>query len=92
MPISVAHYTLGTAAATQIVAPDNQPQHVVIHEADHSESTEAILGGPGVTALTGLHLHAASTLQFEIGPEDELWGISGQGAPVLHVMTINKAD
>lgn len=92
MPITTAHFTLGTETATQIVAPDNQPQHVVVHEADHSESTTALLGGPGVTALTGLHLHAAETLQFEIGPEDELWAISGQGAPELHVLTITKND
>lgn len=92
MPITTARFTLGTATATQIVAPDNQPQHVTIHEADHSESTTALLGASNVSAANGLHIHAAETLQFEVGPEDELWAISSQGAPVLHVMTITKAD
>lgn len=71
---------------------DNMAQHVFVHEADHSESTEAIIGGPGVTASTGLHIHAADTLMFELNPEDQLWAISNQGAPVLHVLQITKKD
>lgn len=92
MPISSAQYTLSLGTAVQIVAPDNMPQHITIHEADHSGITTALIGGPGVGTATGLHIHAAETLQFEIGPEDELWAISSQGAPTLHVLTITKND
>lgn len=92
MPVSSAHYTLSLGTALQIVAPDNQPQHVTVHEANHSENTTALLGGSTVGTATGLHIHAAETLQFELGPEDELWAISSQGSPTLHVLTITKAD
>jgi len=92
MPVNSARFTLGTATPTQIVAPDNQPQSVLIHEADHNESTVALIGGPDVSDSNGLHIHAASTHQLELGPEDELWAISDQGAPILHVLTITNQD
>ena len=92
MPIANQRFTLGTGVITQIVAPDNQPQHVTVHEADHSESTSVLIGGSTLTTSNGLHIHSADTLSFEIGPEDALYATSTQGAPTLHVLTITKQD
>jgi hypothetical protein len=92
MPIASNQFTLSLGTAIQIVAPDNMPQHVTIHEADHSANTTAFLGGPNVGTANGLHIHSADTLQFEIGPRDEIWAVGSQGSPVLHVITITKDD
>jgi len=89
MPIYNNRYTLGTAVI-EICPPSTQGQHVTVHEADHSESTEAVIGGPSVGTATGLHIHAAETLQFQLGPGDSLSAISTQGAPVLHVMRVTQ--
>lgn len=89
MPVYSNRYTLG-GSAIQICPPDRMKQHVIIHEADHSESTEALIGGPAVGTATGLHLHPADTIQFDIGPGDSLFGISGQGSPIVHVLRITQ--
>lgn len=89
MPIYTNRYTLG-GTAIEICPPDRMSQHVVIHEADHSESTEALIGGPAVGTANGLHLHAADTIQLEIGPGDGLFAISAQGAPIVHVLRITQ--
>lgn len=90
MPIHQARFTLGLGTATRIVAPNVEPQHVWIHEADHSESTEAYLGNSSVTANTGLHLHAAATIEMVVNPNDSLYAISGQGAPIIHVLRVTQ--
>ena len=90
MPIYQARYTLGTASATQIVAPDVEPQQVWIHEADHSASTELYIGNSSVTASTGLHLHAAETINITVNPNDGVYAISGQGAPTVHVLRVTQ--
>lgn len=90
MPIYQARFTLGTATATQIVAPSTEPQQVWIHEADHSESTALYIGNSSVTASTGLHLHAADTINITVNPNDGVYAISGQGAPVVHVLRVTQ--
>ncbi len=39
MPILNQHVTLNTSTATLIAGRDNMPQDVIIHDAEHSEST-----------------------------------------------------
>lgn len=90
MPIYQARFTLGTGSATRIVAPSVEPQHVWIHEADHSESTEAYLGNSSVTASNGMHLHPAQTIEMILNPNDSLYAISGQGAPIIHVLRVTQ--
>jgi len=92
MPILNQHVTLNTSTATLIAGRDNMPQDVIIHDAEHSESTTVFLGNESVTAANGLHLHSAETIQMTLGPNDELWAIAGSGTPTVHVIRIQKTD
>lgn len=92
MPILNSHVTLNTSTATLIAGRDNMPQDVIIHDAEHAESTAVFLGNENVTAATGLHLHSAETIQMTLGPDDELWAIAGAGTPTVHVIRIQKKD
>lgn len=90
MPIHQARFTLGLESPTRIVAPSVEPQHVWIHEADHSESTAAYLGNSAVTANTGMHIHPAQTIEMVVNPNDSVYAISGQGAPIIHVLRVTQ--
>jgi len=92
MPILNAHFTIPEDTRVAIASADNMPQRVIIHEADHSESTEVYLGNETVTASTGLHLHAAQTIELVLRPGDKLYAYSSQGAPVVHVLQIQNHD
>ena len=88
MPIQTQHFTLGTAEATKVVAADSLGSLVFVHNAEHASSTIVYLGTAGVSSADGLHLHSDETLQFTIGPGDELYARSAAGTPTLHVMRI----
>ena len=92
MPILNHRVTLNTSTATLIAGRDNMPQDVIIHDAEHSESTAVFLGNESVTAANGFHLHSAATIQMTLGPNDELWAIAGSGTPGVHVIRIQKTD
>ena len=92
MPINTKAVTVGTSEAVQLVAPDNMPQHVWIHDHEHSSNTELYLGGPDVGTATGLHMLPEDTIEFELNPGDEIWAISGQGSPKVRVMSVTKVD
>ena len=92
MPILSTHVTLGTVAPVVIAGGDNMPQEVFIHNEDGSENTEAFIGNENVTAGNGLHLNSGVTVQMTLGPNDILWGIAGQGAPVLSILQVQKTD
>ena len=88
MPIQQARYTLGTAEATKVIAADSLPSLVFVHNAEHASSTIVYLGNADVTNANGMHLHSDDTLNFTIGPGDELWAVSAAGTPVLQIMRI----
>lgn len=92
MALSNAQVTVAEGTRVQIVTADNMPQDVIIHEADHSSSTTTFLGDASVTDTTGLHIHNGETLSMTLRPGDELYAYSSQGAPVLHVIQIQKND
>ena len=91
MPILTSTHTLGTAVSV-IASGDNMPQDVWVHNAESSENTEAFIGNADVTPETGMHIHSGETFMFTLGPGDVLFGVSGQGTPVLTVMQIQKED
>ena len=92
MPVLNSHVTLNTSTATLIAGRDNMPQDVIIHDAEHSQSTQVYLGNESVTAANGMHLHSDETIQMTLGPDDELWAIAGSGTPTVHVIRIQKKD
>jgi hypothetical protein len=92
MPILNEHVTLNTSTATLIAGRDNMPQDVIVHDAEHSQSTTVFLGNESVTAANGLHLHSDETIQMTLGPGDQLWAIASSGTPTVHVIRIQKLD
>ena len=92
MSLLNAQYTIAEDTRVKIVSADNMPQEVMIHEGDHASSTTTFIGDSSVTATTGLHIHNGETLSMTLRPGDELWAFSSQGAPVVHVIQIQKND
>jgi hypothetical protein len=89
MPITQAHYTVGTAAV-QIVAPDRMPQHVCIHNHEHSQNSNVFVGGPDVTINNGIHAQATLTSQLTIGPGDSLYAVADVEDCELHILVVKQ--
>ena len=92
MPVSNAQFTITEGTRSLIATADNMTQDVIIHEADHSQSSTTFLGDENVTNLTGLHIHNGETLQLTLRPGDELYAYAQSGNPSVHVIQIQKAD
>lgn len=89
MPITQAHYSVGTTRV-RIVAPDIMPQHVCIHNHEHSSSRDVFIGDGTVTIANGFHLLHTDRLQITIGPGDSLFAIADSGTNELHVMIVKQ--
>lgn len=89
MPISTAHYSVGTTAV-RIVAAQTQSQHVCIHNHEHSSSGEVFIGGSDVTINNGIHAQPTLTSQITIGPGDDLWAISDTADQEIHVLIVRQ--
>lgn len=87
MPIVSEQFSVGTVAV-QIVPPIGQPQHVCIHNHEHSSANNVFIGGPDVTINNGIHAQATLTSQITIGPDDELWAIADGGTNELHILRV----
>ena len=71
--VSNGRVSIGTAA-TPIDGLYNQHAHMVIHNDDNTDVV--FIGGPGVTPATGLTLKKEDTLQFTLGPLEQLYAVS----------------
>jgi hypothetical protein len=89
MPISTAHYSVGTAIV-QIVAPDRQAQHVCIHNHEHAENSHVYIGGSDVTIGNGIHAQSTLTSQITIGPGDALYAVADTADCELHVLVVKQ--
>jgi hypothetical protein len=73
-----------------IVAPNTQPQHVCIHNHEHSSNSVVVIGGNDVNMTNGIHAQATLTSQVTIGPGDSLHAMSDTNGVELHVMVIKQ--
>lgn len=89
MPISTAQHTLAAGVRAKIVGADTMPQHVCIHNHEHSNSSSVYIGSSDVTVSNGIHAQSTLTSQITIGPGDDLWAIADAEA-VLHIMVIKQ--
>ena len=90
MPITQAHYTLGTAIPTKIVPAQSIPQKVFVHNAEHAQSDEVFIGNAAVSTANGLHIHSDETLKIDLDPGSDLWAISDTEGSILQVMCIKQ--
>lgn len=88
MPITTAHYTLGTATPVKVCEADSIPQTVWVHNAEHAQSDEVYIGNAGVTVNNGLHIHSDETLEIVLDPGSDLWAISDTAGSILQIMRI----
>jgi len=89
MPIVTKHYALTNGVKKQIVPPQGIPQHVCIHNHEHSNNVSVYIGGTDVTTSNGIHAQSTLTSQIALGPDDELWAIA-DGSAELHVLIIKQ--
>jgi hypothetical protein len=89
MPISTAHYSVGTTRV-KIVEAANIAQHICIHNHEHSSANNVFIGGSDVTASNGIHAQATLTSQMILGPGDDLWAIADGGTNELHVLVVKQ--
>jgi hypothetical protein len=70
--------------ATPIDGVYNQHARLTIHNNDNS--TNIFIGGPGVTATSGLLLLKEESYQFELGPLEQLFAVSTKTGHVISWM------
>ena len=89
MSIYTAHYTVGLDRV-KIVEADTNPQHVCIHNHEHSSNANVYIGGFDVTVNNGIHAQPTLTSQITIGPGDDLWAVSDTADQELHILVIKQ--
>jgi len=90
MPISHAHYTLGTATPTKIVSAQSISQKVIVHNDEHSSSDEVFIGNAAVSTANGLHIDSGQTLEIELDPGSDLWAISDSNGSIVHTLVMKQ--
>jgi hypothetical protein len=90
MPITQTAYTI-TTSATQVVAPDFQPQQVTLHNLEDVAGRKIWIGGPSLTAGSSVEINTTVFLQMTLGPGDSLYAVTSSGSYGLGVM-IQKQD
>ncbi len=90
MPIYSNQFTVGTATAIQIVAPDVEEQEAWIHDDEHSQSNKLYIGNAQVSPTTGLHVGSDETVKLNIPPNDAVYAISTGGDVQVHVMRVTQ--
>jgi hypothetical protein len=90
MPVTQTAYTI-TTSATQIVAPDFQPQQVTMHNLEDVAGRKIWIGGPSLTAGSSIEINSAVYLQMTLGPGDSLYAVTSSSSYSLGVM-IQKQD
>ena len=89
MPIKTSHFNLTNGVRQRIVDSMGIPQHVCIHNHEHSNSVEVYIGGSDVTLNNGIHAQSTLTSQITIGPDDELYAIA-DGNAEIHVLVVKQ--
>jgi hypothetical protein len=73
-----------------VVGRSINPQHVCIHNHEHSQNREIFIGNASVTTSTGIHAVATQTSMITIEPGDELYAITNNTSAELHVLVVSK--
>ena len=89
MPIVTNHFNLTAGVRQRIVNAMGIPQHVCIHNHEHSSSVSVYIGGSDVTTSNGIHAQSTLTSQITIGPDDELYAIA-DGSAEIHVLIVKQ--
>ena len=88
MPVTSAVFTLSDTTATQIVAPDNMPQEVRLHNMTKSSNEYIHLGNADMTLTNSIHIDPGETVEYLIPAGDTLHAMSNPDGLELGVLRI----
>jgi hypothetical protein len=89
MPVSSGKLTIGTAAV-QVPAGSNMAWTLHLHNNDNSDAL--FVGGPGVTASTGMQVNKIERAIFEAGPLERFYVVSSKATHVVSFLAITQDD
>lgn len=88
MPVASGVQAVGTAASS-INTTDVMPFALHVH---NNDNTDAIyIGGPGVTAATGMRLEKLERAVLQMGPADRVYVVSTKTGHSISWLKITKA-
>lgn len=87
MAVVGTHYLVGTTPVK--IAPSwSGPQHICIHNHEHSSNANLYIGGADVTVNNGIHAQPTLTSQIVLPPGNELWAVSDTAGQELQILII----
>ena len=87
MAVSSGKVTVGTAA-TLIDTTDVMPWHIQVANNDNTDTV--FLGGPDVTATTGMALQKLEHVSFDMQPLDRLYAVSSKSGHTVSWIKMTK--
>jgi len=91
MPVTSSVFTLSNVTATQIVAPDNMPQEVRLHNMTKSSNEYIYLGGGSdITTSNTIHIDPGESIQLQLGPGDALYALSDPDGLELGILVVKQ--
>jgi len=90
MPIHNDLITLSNTAATLVVENDNMPQEVHLHNMTKSSNEYIHLGNADMTLTNSIHIDPGETVNYHLGPGDELYAMSNPSGLVVGVLRITQ--
>jgi hypothetical protein len=88
MAVVTYGYDLVQNVRTLVVPASTSPQHVCIHNHEHSQNKEIFIGGSNVTVDNGIHAVATQTGTVMLMPGDELYAITAQTGVNLRILVV----
>jgi hypothetical protein len=86
MPINSRTVTAGTTA---IQISTDHLYYKCVHLQSGTPLADIYVGGPDVTVGNGIVLTTAtSTLEFQLGSDDQLWAVANQANAVIRILEI----
>lgn len=92
MPVNTSAVTLSNTTATVIVAGDNMPHEVTLHNMTKSSNEYIHVGPADMTLANSIHIDPGATIKITLRPNDVLYGMSDPNGLVVGVLDIQKND
>lgn len=93
MPIVATTHALPQGTAVKVVANDNMPQEVHIHNHEHATSKSIYIDGNSSVGTASYHLDADTYHKMTLRPGDEVWAFTVEsGGADLRTFVIRKSD
>lgn len=93
MTILANNFQLPQGTAVRVVANDNMPQDVQLHNHEHATAKSIYIGPTSSVGTASYHLDADTYHSLTIRPRDEIWAYTNEsGGADLRVLIVKKGD